>query len=325
MSSEAVPTADLVSVVIPAYNAASWICETLQSVLAQTYRPLEVIVVDDGSTDSTAELVQKFAPRVRLIQQPNSGGCSSPRNNGLRASTGAFVTFFDADDLMCPDKIERQKRFLDAHADVSLVTADYRAFGDTGPHPQTHFAACPLLAGAMRAPAFDGVLLPAAATRILAAENYSIAGSPLYRRSVFDTLTPFDEGLLASEDFELAYRAARRGPTGIVDHVGFLRRLHGANMSRQTTRILTYKLKSRSQLLEAESLEPQRTLLAAAVSEYHISLAEQLGRDNGSWPDVARHVISAWRLSRIPLGRSAKALCRPLASRLGLTSRGTGH
>lgn len=310
--------AGMVSVVIPAFNAAAWIRETLDSILAQTYGPIEIVVVDDGSTDETATVIGEYAPRVRLVGQPNSGGCSSPRNHGLRAATGAFVTFFDADDVMVPDKIERQVAFLQAHPDVALVTSDYQPFDEHGPHARTHFAGCPRLQAALGSPRFDGTLAPEQATGILAHENYSIAGSPLYRRALFDAIEAFDEGLLASEDFDLAYRAARQGPTGVLTHVGFLRRLHADNMSRQTTKILRYKLKSRAKLLAGETRQPQRKLLTQAVATYHLDLAEQLGRDRGPWRDVVSHVTAAVRLGGMGPVRALKALVRPVANALGV-------
>lgn len=100
------------SVVVPAYNAATHVEAAVASALAQTYPHLEVIAVDDGSSDGTAEKLRAFTdPRVRVIEQPNRGACVA-RNRGLEASTGAFVQYLDADDLLSPDKIERQMTLL---------------------------------------------------------------------------------------------------------------------------------------------------------------------------------------------------------------------
>src|SRR5690625_63787 len=99
---------DLVSVIIPAYNSEQWIAETLESVSSQTYSNLEVIVVDDGSSDGTAEIVENHHdPRVRLVKQSNAGACAA-RNRALAEASGGFIQFLDADDLLSPDKIERQ-------------------------------------------------------------------------------------------------------------------------------------------------------------------------------------------------------------------------
>src|SRR5262245_28337071 len=105
-----VDTAPLVSVVIPAYNAEAYIATSLRSVTAQTYRNLEIIVVDDGSRDATATIVRSLAaddPRIKLQQQQNAG-VAAARNRGIEASSGDLVAPLDADDLWQPSKIERQ-------------------------------------------------------------------------------------------------------------------------------------------------------------------------------------------------------------------------
>ncbi|OQW46366.1 MAG: hypothetical protein A4S16_10995 [Proteobacteria bacterium SG_bin6] len=138
-------SASLVSVVIPAFNAADWIDQTLASARGQTHRALEIIVVDDGSTDDTAARVAAVAardPRVRLIRQPN-GGVARARNRGIAAAAGAYVAPLDADDLWAPTKIERQvAAFEAAPADTALVYNWFRHIDEAGqvlgvsPHPQ---------------------------------------------------------------------------------------------------------------------------------------------------------------------------------------------
>ena len=103
----------LVSILVPAFNAERWLPDTIRSVLSQSWSPLEIIVVDDGSTDGTAEVAASFAPTgVTLLQQSNCGAPAA-RNRALRASTGDYIQYLDADDLLAPDKIERQVRMLE--------------------------------------------------------------------------------------------------------------------------------------------------------------------------------------------------------------------
>lgn len=115
---------DLVSVVIPAYNAAATLDETLRSVRAQTYQALEILVVDDGSTDDTPDIAARHAledPRVRLIRQEN-GGVARARNRGVQDARGLFIAPVDADDLWRPEKIELQMRAMHSGGDkVGLV------------------------------------------------------------------------------------------------------------------------------------------------------------------------------------------------------------
>jgi glycosyltransferase involved in cell wall biosynthesis len=142
----------LVSVIVPAYQAAWSIRDTLRSIAAQTYPHLEVIVVDDGSTDGTAEIVQSFAlhdPRIRLLRQAN-GGVASARNRGVREAKGFFVAPIDADDLWAPTNLQRQMEALLAaglEASMSFAETAYvdlrgrrlPAGAQVGPEPRVDF------------------------------------------------------------------------------------------------------------------------------------------------------------------------------------------
>src|SRR6185436_16193158 len=125
----------LVSVVVPARNAAKTIHETLHSISRQTYRALEIIVVDDGSTDETAAIAQRHSlddPRFRVISKPN-GGVASARNEGIRVTTGEFVAFIDADDLWHPTKIGKQmEALLSGGPDMALVYSPFRVIDAGG-------------------------------------------------------------------------------------------------------------------------------------------------------------------------------------------------
>jgi glycosyltransferase involved in cell wall biosynthesis len=117
----------LVSVVIPAHNSQRYIVPTLDSILAQKHRPLEILVVDDGSTDSTAQIVRGYAPEVRLIEQDQRGHPAA-RNTGIRAATGEFLGFLDHDDLWSTDKLERQITCFERNAGLDLVFGHIQNF-----------------------------------------------------------------------------------------------------------------------------------------------------------------------------------------------------
>ncbi len=118
MPSQAAPP---VSVVIPAYNAERFLARAMRSALAQTYANLELIVVDDGSTDGTAEVIRAFRDRrVRYFSQPNRGQ-GAARNHGICASAGRYVTFLDADDVYLPEKVRRQVEFLETHQEYQVA------------------------------------------------------------------------------------------------------------------------------------------------------------------------------------------------------------
>ena len=101
----------LVSVIIPTFNRATMVVEAVDSVLAQSYQPLEIIVVDDGSTDDTAVRLSGYGERIKVIRRPLNRGVSAARNCGIRQSCGHYLALLDSDDLWLPDKIERQMDF----------------------------------------------------------------------------------------------------------------------------------------------------------------------------------------------------------------------
>ena len=121
----------LVSIVIPCYNGEAYLKEAIESALAQTYRPIEIIVVDDGSTDRSSEIAQKFP--VRYIRQPNRGLTKS-RNLGVRKSRGSYVVFLDADDRLKPDAIKTGIRVLSEHPECAMAVGDHIFVSREGPH-----------------------------------------------------------------------------------------------------------------------------------------------------------------------------------------------
>lgn len=118
----------LVSILIPAYNAAQWLAETLESASAQTWPHCEIIVVDDGSSDGTFAIAKTFEPRgVRCVTQPNRGA-SAARNHALRLAQGEFIQFLDADDLLAPSKIERQLQTLATAPNRAIASGPWGRF-----------------------------------------------------------------------------------------------------------------------------------------------------------------------------------------------------
>jgi glycosyltransferase involved in cell wall biosynthesis len=131
----------LVSVIIPAYNAERYIRETIESALAQTYKNLEVVVGDDGSTDGTRAVVEELAardPRVKYFSQKNAGQ-SAARNLAIAHARGTYVAFLDADDLFLPTKLEEQVGYLEAHPDCGACYCDINHFFDGDPEHLYHF------------------------------------------------------------------------------------------------------------------------------------------------------------------------------------------
>lgn len=117
----------LVSVIIPVYNAGRYLAEAVESILVQTYRPIEIIIVDDGSTDDSAEVAKSFGSSVHYYFQANAGA-GAARNRGVDLSQGAFLSFLDADDLWVADKLSRQMSIFADDPDLSMVFGHVQQF-----------------------------------------------------------------------------------------------------------------------------------------------------------------------------------------------------
>jgi glycosyltransferase involved in cell wall biosynthesis len=190
----------LVSVVIPAYNAAEWISETLESVIGQTYRELEVILVDDGSTDDTGAIAEeklKGALQYRILRQANSGAAAA-RNNGWQAANGAWIQFLDADDLLDCRKIELQIGYAKETADVIYSNWQKLVFKSGTWQPVD-----------LRTPQIHDDAL----ADILSDRNFLQLGSLLFRRNILCVCKGFDASHQPIEDVGLCVKIAIAGGT----------------------------------------------------------------------------------------------------------------
>lgn len=199
----------LVSVIIPTYNRAASIVPAVESVLAQTYPEIEVIVVDDGSTDDTARVLESHLDRIVFIRQSNAGP-SAARNTGIRASKGEIVAFLDSDDLWLPDKIARQVALIEAGGpDTCCCVCNAAVKGAPGQRDYTSFAVAGL------DPEWDECLWvnpgEVLATRFLLF-NQVVA----IRRSALAKVGVFNEKLRLLEDYELAIRLSTAGKWGVI-------------------------------------------------------------------------------------------------------------
>jgi glycosyltransferase involved in cell wall biosynthesis len=184
----------LVSVVIPAYNAERFLAGAIESVLAQAYSPVETIVVDDGSTDRSAEIARGFGG-VTVIEQEN-GGPSAARNRGFAASKGDFIAFHDSDDEMTPDKLEVQVGHLLAHPEVGCVLAEQEVTVEPG-------AELPFWHEGSKVPT---VMPPRPPD--LADEPMVHPMTMVVRRETFELVGGFDESMRPAEDFDWMLRAS---------------------------------------------------------------------------------------------------------------------
>ena len=142
-----------VSCIIPVFNGERYLREALDSILAQTHRPFDIIVVDDGSTDGTPAVVAGYGVQVRYVRQPNTGPAAA-RNLGVRSGGGEFIAFLDADDLWHPEKLARQMTRFREQPDLDLCITHVEHFSDLEPSTEELFARDPRL----RSLAFSGIM-----------------------------------------------------------------------------------------------------------------------------------------------------------------------
>lgn len=263
----------LVSVIIPAYNAESYIDDALRSVLGQTFSNLEIVVVDDGSTDGTADRVAAYGPRVLYYRRTNSGGYPGvARNTGIERCSGEYICFLDADDIMLPDRVKIQAKFLSEHPAAGLVFADYQNFSPDGLTDRSHFRTCPRLQEKLGNKQ-SLVMTSSEATTHLLQENFGGAGTMMIRREVLDVVPSFSAEMQVGEDFHFYYQMARHFGLGITNQVGTLRRLHHGSVTSNPLRLLHGYILSRSRLRDMESNATDRRLLNRFLVQCEIDLA----------------------------------------------------
>lgn len=277
--------APLVSVVVPAYNALPHIEGALASACAQTYDHLEIVVVDDGSTDATADAVRTAAAhdaRIRLLRQANAG-VAAARNRAIEASHGAYLAPLDADDIWYPQKIERQVQAMLTEAErVGLVYAGWDLISEAGEK-----------LGGSRA----GTLARGDVSGILVYRNLiPCASAPLIRRECLDRVglydaTLQDEGGQGCEDWDLYLRIAEHYEFAVVPDRLLAYRRVPRSMSRSS------KGMEASYEAMLDRLRRRRPQLCAGVlrrsrQRFHLYLAGVCSR-NGDGRGVMRHVARA--------------------------------
>ncbi|MEQ8718839.1 MAG: glycosyltransferase family A protein [Acidimicrobiales bacterium] len=199
----------LVSCLIPAYNAARFITETLDSIVAQTHRPIEIVVVDDGSTDATADVVRHHDAEITLVEAEHAGLIPA-RDAAIEAATGDWIAFCDADDLWVPDKLRRQLAVFESDPDVDVCVGQYLNFWDEEAAQEAErYAGQPL------SEPISGWIVP----------------TMLARREVFERYGRFGDAIRPSDTGWFATAVERGCLVETLEQVVMHRRVHTTNDS----------------------------------------------------------------------------------------------
>ena len=274
-----------ISVVIPNYNYGRFIGEAIESVLAQTYQPIEIVVVDDGSTDDSVKIIESFGDKVKLIKQEN-GGVGKARNTGIKNSAGSYIAFLDADDVWLPKKIELQVKFFETHAEIGLVTAATREF-DADRNTITEY-----LDGKGGWCAEDLLLF-----------NQRVVNGPgsssLIKREVVEQVGGFDENkqMHPSEDWEFCYRVAQKYKLGFLPEILVEYRNHGSNGHLQIPRFERAMLLAFEKIFRDSSTDIQK-LKHQSYGNLHKVLAGSYFQDRQYGRSLKHLVTSIWLAPR---------------------------
>ena len=200
-----------VSCIVPVYNGERFLREAIESILGQTYRPMEIIVVDDGSTDASAEVAESIGPPVVMVRRLNQGP-GAARNTGVAASHGDLVAFLDADDLWLSNKLELQVREMEAHPHLGFCVGHIQNFWI-----EEVQAEAKAFAGHRFAEPLPGFVFP----------------TVLCRKEIFERVGPIESGVRGSEDVDWFLRAIDLGvPHVLLQDLLVRRRLHLGNFTR---------------------------------------------------------------------------------------------
>jgi glycosyltransferase involved in cell wall biosynthesis len=314
-----------VSVIIPCYNYGRFLAEAVASAASQTFGDIEIIIVDDGSTDNTPQVIDSLDdPRIRARRVPN-GGVSAARNAGLDMARGEFIAFLDADDRWHPDKLKRQVALMEAEPDVALVFSDLRRFSEEDPSlSETQFALVqefPLLP-TRPAKGGDGFVIEGDAFLTLAPLGQLPAWiqTDLFRSSRVRDLR-FSEQLTLAEDLHYIMRTYLRGQVAFVpDQLVEVRR-HDSNSYQQHEEMLVPVIDS-LRLLQQEMMRPeQRRALEVRMGRAWVALGYK-----HFWDGEMGGAAKAYSRAALYPGRRLNSLLHvaavPLAPLLGLVVRG---
>lgn len=300
-----------VSVVIPTFNGEAFIADTLRGVLAQTHPAVEIIVVDDGSTDGTCRVVGQVAPAARLLTQRNAG-VSAARNAGLAAAQGSYVICLDQDDIWHPGQLARQLAAFEHYADCGAVVCRYHHWhmqGGSYPAPATVW------------PADPGLLVDADFTgwvyHQFLSDCWALTSGTLMRKDAVLACGGFDTALPYSEDWDLWLRLSQKVPFVLLQWPPVLYRQHPVQGSRSVRKTdfrtdLLLRYAKRHGLASADGRAMSAGQFAQTVSRYQAEFGYHHLQQGDRWTGVRALALAWWRVPR-----QVKRLALSLAGAVG--------
>lgn len=297
-----------VSIIITTYNYGHLIAESIDSVISQDYDDYELIVVDDGSTDNTHEVVSGYGDRLRYIRQDHSG-IAAARNNGIAAAKADLIAFQDADDIWAPRTLSLRVKAIERHPELGLV------FGDAVVARDGQVIVPSFLrerAALQRLPTLcekDGLrIVIENAFPALLKERFIPIPSMIIPKCRFQEVGFWDSSQDGMEDYEFYLRIAKRFRIGYIDRILVTCRIHGANVSCSTNLQNERRISMLRRFEDDPDLAPHdRRALRRRLSALHIECAWCL-KNEGDLPAARQHYLEAWSYDRALLGAPARWL-----------------
>lgn len=244
-----------VSIIIAVYNRQDFIAEAINSALEQTYQDIEIIIVDDGSTDNTAAIIKEFEKasphKIIYLYQANSGAASA-RNAAINIASGELASFLDSDDIYEKNKTEMQVKFWQQHPQASFVYSGYTIF-NMNTKESTIIKPLDKMQGDIK-------------SKLWTVENNIWGGTMLVPMKHLKTLNGFDSSLRGAENFDLRLKLAKLGPVYFQDQLLSIYRIHNTNLSQQDKLNRPKYLKVISNQLDNSENQP---LFRFVMSNYH--------------------------------------------------------
>jgi len=243
-----VGTDPLVSVIIPTFNRGWSVAEAIESVLAQNYQPMEVIVVDDGSTDDTGRILARFQEKITVLRQQNQG-VSATRNAGIRHSRGGLIAFLDSDDIWLPEKLTTQVAFFKARPDALICQTEeiwirnHRQMNPKKRHRKR-----------------SGMIFFESLSLCLVSPS-----AVMMRRGLMDTVGLFDENLPACEDYDMWLRISSRYPVYLLDKALIVKRGGHADQLSKMEGLDRYRIQALIKILRSGKLTDEQSRATAAM------------------------------------------------------------
>ena len=268
---------ELISVVLPAYNASRYFRDTLDSVLSQTYQNLEVIVVDDGSTDDTLQILLEYGNKVHIVRQENKGSAAAC-NAGVAVAQGEWIAFLDADDVWLPKKLAQQIEYC---GNAAISHTDSICFGDALPYDIQRSSFEPLYSGKV--------------LKNLLIRNFITKSTVLMRRQVFEDVSGFDPSYIAVEDWPFFLKICAKYELGYLPEALVRYRVHKKSKSMQGRKTLTDHLRIINSAFGHNGVGKSFPELRnkALASSYQVNC--HYSAESGDWPFAIYCALQALR------------------------------